>query len=284
MKLIYSLHIGKNRDRNGEFCGFRNKEDMLNCLLLSAVVSSKHFSSCELYCDSEAVDLIKEDGRPFPFTNMYTCFDELNDWLMPHNWAYAKILTYTLQDEPFLHLDFDAVLWDGVPPPLLSKKFFFYQKETITGKLHTYYTPMYATAKAAGLLPKKINYFPGFAFNMGLFGCTSGRYFPFIKRYAGIAKEYVIKQQEHATATGIFDDQCILFEQLFITNLIIDEGWKEGIDYDSYVSSDFKNKFTPAYRLSHFIASWKRNEGVNLMIRKQLIDRGLEKRRPRVSA
>jgi hypothetical protein len=278
MKLIYSLHIGKNKSRNGLFCGFRNSEELLNSLLLSATVSGKHFSSCELYCDSEAVKLIEEDGRLFPFTKINICFDELNDWLMPHNWGYSKVLAYSLQKEPFVHLDFDAILWDGIPPDLTKMKFIFQQKEMITGMFDKFYTPLFTLAKSLDLLPEEIKYYAPYALNAGIFGCFSTVHLSIIKKYFDMINRYVLKQQALSGKHLINWDQSIMFEQLFLTNIILDSGLKEKEDFDTFISDDFKNKFTPQYRFSHFIAEWKRKEGVSIQIRKMLQMMGLERK------
>jgi hypothetical protein len=282
MKLIYSLHIGKNKTRNGEFCGFKSKEDLLDCLLLSVTESKKHFSSCELYCDTEATELLKEDGRLFPFDAVHVVFDELNDWLMPHNWAYAKILAYSLQQTPFIHLDCDAIIWDGIPPQLIDKKFIFYQKEVITGILINYYPPLYNVAKEQNLLPEEITYFPDYAMNAGLFGCPSTEAFPVLQTYCAVAKKYVEKQQEYAKANNLIHDQCIMFEQLFITNIMLDAGLKDGIDFDAFMSKDGNNKFAPQYGFNHFIAGWKRDAEIGLQVRQRLQAKGLERKTKRM--
>jgi hypothetical protein len=277
MKLIYSLHIGKNRSRNGDFCGYRNKEELLNSLLLSSAISSKHFTGCELYCDTEGAELIKKDGREFPFTNIFICFDELNNWLEPRNWAYAKILAYSLQKEPFIHLDSDAIIWDGVPPQLLKMKFIFQQREVTANREHGFYTQLYNQTKNIGLLPEEASYFPEHAFNMGVFGCLSQAHLPVVKKYFDVVTNYLLKQQSMSGVDFLKYDQSVLFEQLFISNIINNAGLRYETDYDTFISDEHKNKFIPDYSYSHFIASWKRNDAVPQQIKNKLKEMGLEK-------
>lgn len=280
MNLVYSLHIGKNKTRNGHFCGYRNKEDLLNGLLLSATISSRYFDSCELLCDSETLTLIQNDGRPFPFT-INVCFDDLDKWLLPHNWGYSKILAYSLQKQPFVHLDADAILWDGIPSQLKKMKFIFQQKEIIRQGFDKFYTPLFLQTKELGILPQKIKYYAPYALNTGIFGCFSLSHFHIIKEYFELIHNYVLVQQKTCNENTVNWDQSIMFEQLFLTNIILDNGLKEDIDFNTFISDDFKNKFSPQYRFSHFIAQWKRNESVNIQIRKMLQNMGLGRRNHR---
>jgi hypothetical protein len=278
MKLVYSLYIGKDNHHNGAFCGYQSSEDLLDSLLLSSTVSSRHFTSCELYCNSHAAKLIEADGRNFPFTGIHTCFDHLDGWLRLHNWAYPKLVTYSLQTTPFVHLDYDAILVDGLPPALLKQQFIFQQQECITPYKYTYYKKLHAEALQLGLLPSSVMDCPDFAMNMGLFACTRAEALPMVGAYCDAAFAYVHGQQQRYEEVILKHEQPMLFEQLFVANMLQNHQLKEGIDYDTFISPQSKNKFLPAYRFSHFYSDWKRKHIIVVAIKKELQRLGLERK------
>jgi hypothetical protein len=269
MKLIYSLQIGRNKNRNGDFCGYRNSEELLDSLLLSATISGKHFDKCELYCDSEALQLIKEDRRKFPFDKIHVVFDELNKWVMQHNWAYSKIYAESLQTEPFVHLDVDAFLHHKLPAQILSKKFLFQGTEnTFT---YPYYTKVFNEGMRLGILPSEIRYKPIYAYNCGIAGCLTIECLPLVKKHFELATEYIKQQQ--AINDKCSQDICypLLFEQLFIANIILDAGIEK--DVALLITDDWRLTYPKLY--THLLTGAKRNQ-INVdRIKKQLKIRGL---------
>jgi hypothetical protein len=278
MKLIYSLYIGNNKERNGSFCGYRCSDDLLDSLLLSSTVSSRHFKACELYCDTAAKQLIEADGRHFLFTDLIVCFDELDSWLDNHNWAYPKVMAYGMQDEAFVHLDFDAIISDGLPPELLQKKFVFQQMEKFDRHNFGFYNSVYNDAQRAGLLPSEISYNPGYAMNMGIFGCLDSSCLPLVKAYALCVEKYIAMQQEKMNLLLHKNEQPMLFEQLFIVNFIQQAGLSAGADFDTFIDEHFKNKFLPQYRFAHFLRAFKKSDTVVNAIKKELFLMGLHKK------
>jgi len=276
MKLIYTIHTGTSNNSN-LFCGYRNAEELLDSLLLSSFTSGKHFESCELYCDSRFENIIKEDGRQFPFTKIIPCLDELDNWLFEKNWAYAKVYVYSLQNGPFVHLDCDAIICDGLPPALLDKKFIFQQKEMLYKEAFGFYTSAYKEAKRLGLLSVKHNDIPDYAMNMGLFACLDKNYLPLVKEYATLILLYLKNQQHNYDKIYFKNEQPMLFEQLFIMNVLFDNGLKEDDDFATFISDDNKNTFLPLYRYAHFFRAIKRSEIVTQAIKKELWSLGLAK-------
>jgi hypothetical protein len=279
MKLIYSLHTGRNKERNGSFCGYRSSEELLDSLLLSSTVSSRHFSSCELYCDSNAGQLIVEDGRPFPFTDIIVCFDELDDWLSTYNWAYPKVMVYGMQQTPFVHLDFDALMSDGLPPALLQKTFVFQQREQFHRHNFGFYHSVFNEAQRKNLLPSEIRQSPGYAMNMGLFGCLQQEGIPLVQQYAACVKDYIHRQQPILQALAFKNEQPMLFEQLFIVNFLQNAGLQDGVDFDTFIDDDFNNKFLPGQRFAHFLRAFKKSDTVVKAIKKELFLLGLMKKK-----
>ena len=278
MKLIYTLYVTqKAYAESSHFCGFNSKEDLLDLFLLSVVSSSKHFDRCELYCNERALSLIKEDGRGFPFTKIVICHNELETWLMPHNWAYTKIHTYSLQEEPFVHIDCDVIICDGLPPQILKSKFIFQQKEiTQWGDLYFYKTA-FDDAVSLNILPKEIKKFPDFAFNMGLFGCLDKNFLPVLKSYCLSARNYIEQQQPLSDKLTDKNFQSVFFEQLLITGFLNQYEIEEGAGFETFLTDKSKNKFLPKYRYSHFVFKTKRKREIVYFIKQELIKLGLAK-------
>lgn len=85
----------------------------LSCLRLA-----KMYDDVELYTDSYGKHILYE-MLELPYTNVSTdleCLDSLN-----HNlWAFGKIYTYSLQSQPFLHVDSDVYMWKKFDDRIMS--------------------------------------------------------------------------------------------------------------------------------------------------------------------
>jgi hypothetical protein len=73
----------------------------------------KHYPCTALYTDDEGVRLLV-DELGLPFEHVSTPLNGLAshnpDW-----WALGKVLTYSLQEQPFVHIDSDVYLWSPLP-------------------------------------------------------------------------------------------------------------------------------------------------------------------------
>ena len=77
---------------------------MYSCLKL------RQFYDVELYTDKIGYELLIEKLH-LPYTKVHVCLDDLND-IPVQMWALSKLYTYSLQTEPFLHIDGDVYIWD----------------------------------------------------------------------------------------------------------------------------------------------------------------------------
>ncbi|WP_123803310.1 DUF6734 family protein [Maribacter sp. 4G9] len=87
----------------------------LSCLLLTRL-----YDQVELYTDETGkqvlIDILK-----LPYTDVHVIFDD-SFKIHPQLFSVAKIRTYSLQKEPFVHVDGDVFLWKGFPQPLLDSE------------------------------------------------------------------------------------------------------------------------------------------------------------------
>jgi hypothetical protein len=89
---------------------------------LSLRLAQRQFPETMLVTDSEGKALLI-DRLGLDFTHVSTDLDRLRD-ADPGWWALGKLLAYSLQDQPFLHLDTDVFLWRPLPASLLAAPVF----------------------------------------------------------------------------------------------------------------------------------------------------------------
>lgn len=86
----------------------------LSCLLLL-----RQYKSVELYTDATGKEILI-DKLKLPYTKVHVVLDEINHY--PGKlWALGKLYTYSLQHEPFLHVDNDVFLFQPFDSVLMSK-------------------------------------------------------------------------------------------------------------------------------------------------------------------
>ncbi|HWG19548.1 MAG TPA: DUF6734 family protein [Terracidiphilus sp.] len=85
---------------------------------LSLRLARTHFASTQLVTDTPGKALLV-DELGLEFNHVSTELDCLHD-ADPGWWALGKLVAYTLQDQPFVHLDTDVFLWKALPAPLLA--------------------------------------------------------------------------------------------------------------------------------------------------------------------
>jgi hypothetical protein len=85
---------------------------------LSFRAARRHFTETALVTDSRGKMLLV-DELGLEFTHVGTELDCLghDD---PSLWALGKLTAYSLQEEPFVHIDADVFLWRPLPPHLLG--------------------------------------------------------------------------------------------------------------------------------------------------------------------
>lgn len=95
---------------------------------LSVLRAKKFYENVELYTDKVGKNLLI-DLLELPYTKVHICLDDLTERYGEYNhiWALGKIYTYSLQDEPFFHVDNDAFickpLTDFHNAPLVAQSF-----------------------------------------------------------------------------------------------------------------------------------------------------------------
>ena len=188
---------------------------------LSLLTASRHYPETVLITDGAGKKLLV-DQLGLPFAEVSTELDRLRDvdagW-----WAMGKLVAYSLQDRPFVHLDSDVFLWKALPPHLLESPVFTQYPEGFT-EHGPHYRPQdieWAFAQHSVKLPRewewarsKRGLYP--AENCGVLG---GAHFEFLRYYAQTALDLALRP-EHAAAWARLDDKQrynIVLEQFFLS-------------------------------------------------------------------
>lgn len=108
MRAVFS-HWDKPFQKYGG--GYKNPRHFLISLSFSATLAKKWFGSVVMYCDRYSVPMMESLNI---FDEVIPCYEELAKVPEKH-WAVAKMLVYSKQTEPFLHIDNDVFLLK--PPP-----------------------------------------------------------------------------------------------------------------------------------------------------------------------
>ena len=111
--------------------GWRWREPVHHLLAwgLSLRLARSHYPETVLITDTPGKTLlINQLG--LSFTHVSTELDRLQDEY-PGLWALGKLVTYSLQDKPFVHLDTDVFLWRPLPGRITSSS----SAGAVSGKL-----------------------------------------------------------------------------------------------------------------------------------------------------
>jgi hypothetical protein len=186
----------------------------LNVLLLR-----RYYDEIELYTD-EVGKIILVDQLQLPYTKVHIIFK--SDFKINHQlFALAKIKTYSIQEEPFLHIDGDIFLWNPLPKSLMQSELIAsnpeinlpYNKEILDEmEEHVEFVPPHL---------KNVNIKEDiFSSNAGIFGGTN---ISFIKKYCKQAEEIIAKNANclHNVNTGRLN---MLIEQISLFYLAEQEG------------------------------------------------------------
>lgn len=214
MKIVQTFWTG-NRNLGLQMDGgWRSPEYHWMSWALSALQAEHLYGNVELVTDTEGKRLLI-DILQLPYTKVSTYLDGKLENCSPSLFSLAKLYTYSVQTEPFFHIDGDCFLWKrfdaqlecaGLVSQNLEVDLFFYRDVLATLK---------------GFLPILPDILPTdntsesviFASNAGVIGGTN---LNFIRQYADTASQLiqdcskVITEDEQAGLNFLFE-QCYLY-------------------------------------------------------------------------
>jgi hypothetical protein len=100
MKIIHTLRLIDNK---------LIFDEILNMMELSAILAKRHYNNIFLYTTPDVAEAVR--ARKIPYDWIDT--DILTD-LPNKSYTLPKIKIYSIQTEPFIHIDYDAFLFDKI--------------------------------------------------------------------------------------------------------------------------------------------------------------------------
>lgn len=226
MKIIQSFWskplINANRDvfQNRFNGGWINYRYCLLSIAYSCLTISRFYPKLELYTDDYGFDLFYNKLR-LPYAKFYTSLNNVD--VDEALWAYGKVYTYSLQKEPFLHIDNDIFIWGKFSDDLMQSDVVVQNIEKISAGITDDYIAIMQYIRHNVLSAPAIirNSSVSYALNMGVFG---GKDIDFIHRYAQTSLEVVKNTYNDIIASGRYKGLFnIIFEQLLLTEMVREE-------------------------------------------------------------
>lgn len=170
--------------------GWLSNKANLACWALSCLNAKAIYGHIELYTDSVGYDLLIGKLQ-LPYDKVHIIFDSgLMKQIPKELWAISKIYTYSLQKEPFIHIDGDFIFWKKLN---IDQNIIFQNRETEFPFYKDFYSYLNETidsfTDSKFMDCVRLPYL-GKACNLGIVG---GRDIDFINCYANDVLDFVIK-------------------------------------------------------------------------------------------
>lgn len=117
MKIVQTYWTKPMFKKSGELYnrikgGWSSHKHAICAMVYSCLSLKRFYPQIELVTDDWGYKLLIEElGLPYSSVNL-----ALNDFdVDPNLWALAKVYSYGLQDEPFIHVDNDVFIWEKLP-------------------------------------------------------------------------------------------------------------------------------------------------------------------------
>jgi Family of unknown function (DUF6734) len=243
---------------------------------LSVSAASRHYPDTVLITDLPGKRLLV-DGLGLRFAHVSTELERLKN-VDPGWWALGKLVAYSLQDAPFVHLDTDVFLWKALPRYLVESPVFAQYPEGFHEN-GPYYRPQdieWAFSQEGLKLPQEWVWarenrsrFP--AANCGILGGSDPE---FLRYYAQTVVDLVMGPENAVAWSRLSDKRCynIVIEQFFLSACVEYHRFNPASRYRSvhvnHLFSSWENAFDPrcAARagFTHLVAGAKSHPGIGM--------------------
>ncbi|XLS28852.1 DUF6734 family protein [Flavobacteriaceae bacterium M23B6Z8] len=223
MKIIQSFWGGQNKSVTNNQGWIDARYNWLSWIL-SANQLIKHHEQVELYTDTFGYEILITKLQ-LPYSKVHVVLDELDRY--PSDlWALSKIKTYSLQEEPFLHVDGDVFVWQSLGKLFSASNLCAQNLELATSYYHQMWQGIKPSLKYISSYLKDFTHtVPQYACNMGIIGGTN---IDFFKEFCKESFEFVDKNLiENSIPESL--NFNIFFEQVLFYNML--EKKKLSIDY-----------------------------------------------------
>jgi hypothetical protein len=256
MKAVFTLWK-QPMDQGLMHCGYLSHFDMAVSTCLAVETARQYYHEIELVTDDSGKQLLC-DHLKLPFSSVNLALNNYSHIPVQH-WAYPKMVAYSVQTRPFVHLDNDVYLWDGLPSDIKNKPLAF-QNIEISETMYNHYRHGIGRFYASNAHSVRVahNYVPH-AFNCGVVMAND---IEFVQEWWEAAKLYV----EHPENQWMWENRDVLnsanhnlvFEQWFPACLAKQRGLE--LDRDiGFVLLPYERK---GFRFTHTLGHVKREKVV----------------------
>lgn len=259
MVICQTLWTNKKSLLENDF-GWLTPQHHLMGWALSALKLCKHYTDVRLFTDGIGKEtLIDRIGLPYTY-----CFEEYNNFdYQSCLWALPKMLTYAKQEQPFLHVDGDVIVWEPFNKKLLSSGLIAQNLEIGTEYYKNLFMPLLKELRYIPPVLRANLKLPNMkAFNAGIMG---GQDYVFFKRFVSQA----IRLLEKNKGTELNGSLNMIIEQLLFYSFSKKEGKRVSCFTDrtyndhGYEFRDFAD-FLNVQKLKylHLIGTFKRTKEI----------------------
>ena len=272
MKIVQSFWTG-DKDAIHSNYGWLTPMDHYLSWILSSNQLRKQYDQVCLVTDQQGYKILVE-RLSLPYTEVDICLDTLNGY-NSNLWALAKIKAYSIQEEPFVHVDGDVFVWEPIETSLKDKELIVQNREVTSD----YYRKMWnAIRPALKEIPSFMMSFDqnksNAAFNMGIFG---GNDIEFIKEYC---KESFCFVDNNIYEVNTLEDINfnIFFEQVLFHEIATEKHKKvatyinEDIGDNQYTNFGNFDEVPDKRKYLHLLGSFKKQQIVSLKMRAYVLE------------
>ena len=152
--------------------------------ILSNYLLNCHYKDVRLVTDAYGKRFLV-DTLELPFSDVAIVLDGLD--VPPYLFAFGKVIAYSMQEKPFVHVDNDVFLWDKIPNECANADVFAQSEEVISSGEYPYYN-IDVCEKKADFIPREWKRYTKrkrkkdmLGYNAGIIGGTKIDFFPFYK-------------------------------------------------------------------------------------------------------
>lgn len=262
MRIVQTLWSAKEDLLRNSF-GWLEPQHHLMSWALSCLSLRENYDEVVLYTDSNGYKVLIEQLK-LPYTDVIIQYDDLA--CPRHQWAYSKILTYSLQKKPFLHIDGDVYLPKKLDSKVEQGGIVAQNREIGTA----YYKGMIDLIQSEDVilpdfLGKEVRKESISSYNAGVLG---GNDLESIQEYCRAVFNYIDSNQLFDNRKN-YSSHNILFEQVLFYALVAENNkevttvLEREINDNGYSYFDFCNFYSyENYSLMHIIGGHKRNQRI----------------------
>lgn len=263
MNYIQSLFIRDDQNPFINTFGWVAPHYHLMSWALSCLTLKKQLGSLKLYCNHKGKELLI-DTLGLPYDEVY---ETMEGWEPPHPklWALSKIHTYSIQEEPFLHIDGDVYLFNKLPERILAADITAQNIEEFTDYYYSFMHPINRkfVYKPACLINDFKTMENLHALNAGILG---GCNVDFFKSYTSEAFKYVEANLESlqdidADRFNVFFEQHLCYKMADEANLKVEYLLPQTYHDNSYLGLDrFHDIQSADATYFHLLGNYKADE------------------------